>query len=177
MWKSAGVCGKGAFGAGSLQGCFRAPLVWSWWNSTGWLTSGCPPSRTLLRKRHRQQPRQQRACRRESKDSPSQPVSLLSEQVEGRGSAVAPLRCSVYLFLFCPLSSLSSLLPVCFCLCFPCLAAVRLPFPGENRLRNFRVFADSRLATCGAQKETRFGFGSRSACRTGEGTQLGEMAL
>lgn len=73
---------------------FRAALVWSWWNSTGWLTSGCPPNKALLRKQHQQQPRQ-RACRRETRrNSPSPPASLRPSRSRLEGSAVAPLRCS-----------------------------------------------------------------------------------
>lgn len=58
----------------------------------------------------------------------------------------------------------------------------RVPPREKNGLRNVRVFADSGVATCSAAQrrakcETRFGFRSRSACRPGEGTQLGEMAL
>lgn len=99
---------RGEFGAGSPQGRFPAPLVWSWGKRTGWLTSGWPPNKALLRKRHQQQPRQ-RAWRRETRtNAPSQPVFPSSEQVEARGSAVAPL-------LRLSLSSVRSLLfPISF---------------------------------------------------------------
>lgn len=151
--KAGKLSGKSEFGAGSLQGRFRAALVWS----SGAAEAGSPAAVREMKHSYANGISSSLGSVRVG-ESRAQNLHLhqFPSVRSGRGwmircGAAPVLRLSR--LLFCPYrsSSLSRLLPPRFYLCIPCLATIKLPLfvPENTGCEIFRVFADSAERWCG----------------------------